>query len=358
MTNYKQLLASGHSSAAAIPENRIRKGGSYMTNYSPLSAVGRRFAMAAIGAAALALCGASPAAQAQAWPTGPITVVVAYPAGGGTDNAIRAMTNILSEKLGQSILVKNVAGAGGGVAAAQVLKEKADGYTLLATNSTSITLAPLVQKMPYKMSDFEHVAILGEFQNAMFANKGKPFSTLDELVALAKKENREVTFASQLAIDRLLMQYIAKERGFKLRPLPVAGGSGAVQAVLAGDVDLSFSGGSWAPIVAAGDAKSLFAASYNRLKLAPNLVSMKDLGFPFGVTSHISLHAPAGTPKNVIEKLAAAFEPAVEGKMAQNVGEKRYMDMTFQGAAAAQKTMEKERETYVEILKVVGDAAK
>ncbi len=194
------------------------------------------------------------------------------------------------------------------------LKAKADGYTLLATNSTSITLAPLVQKMPYKMSDFANVAILGEFQNAMFANKDKPFSTLDELVAVAKKENRPISFASQLAIDRLLMQYIAKERGFKLRPLPVSGGNGAVQAVLAGDVDLSFSGGSWAPIVAAGDAKSLFAASYNRLKLAPNLVSMKDLGFPFGVTSHISLHVPAGTPKDVIKKIAAPSSRPLRAK--------------------------------------------
>lgn len=327
-----------------------------MTNFSQLLTSGCRSAAAVIGAAALALSFAAPGAQAAEWPTGPVTVVVAYPAGGGTDTAIRAMTSILSEKLGQPILVKNVGGAGGGVAAAQGMKEKADGYTLLATNSTSITLAPLVQKMPYKMSDFETVAILGEFQNAMFANKDKPFGTLDELVKVAKKEDRAVTFASQLAIDRLLMQYIAKERGFKLRPLPVAGGNGAVQAVLAGDVDLSFSGGSWAPIVAAGDAKSLFAASYNRLKLAPDLVSMKDLGFPFGVTSHISLHAPAGTPKDVMKKIAAAFKPAVAGEIAQNVGQKRNMDMTFQDTEAAQQTMNKERETYVKILKVVGDA--
>ena len=264
------------------------------------------------------------------------------------------MTDIVSEKLGQPILVQNVGGAGGGVAALQVSKAEPDGYTLLATNSTSITLAPLVQKMLYGMEDFEHVAILGEFQNAVFANPDKPFDTLDELVEVAKKEGRPVSYASQLAIDRLLMQYIAKERGFELLPLPVSGGSGAVQAVLAGDVDISFSGGSWAPIVAAGDAKALFAASHNRLKLAPDLVSMKDLGFPFGVTSHISLHAPAGTPPEVVERIAEAFGPAVESQMAQNVGEKRNMDMTFQGPEQAQKTMEEQRATYEAILEAVG----
>ncbi|MBZ8134466.1 tripartite tricarboxylate transporter substrate binding protein [Afifella sp. IM 167] len=316
----------------------------------------RRMAAAILGAAALLTVAGAPA-MAQDWPQDAVTVVVAYPAGGGTDTAIRAMTDIISEKLGQPILVQNVGGAGGGVAAAQVAKAKPDGYTLLATNSTSITLAPLVQNMLYDMDDFEHVAILGAFQNAVFANKDKPFNTLDELVAIAKKEGRPVTFASQLAIDRLLMQYIAKERGFELRPLPVSGGSGAVQAVLAGDVDLSFSGGSWAPIVAAGDAKALFAASHERLKRAPDLVSMKDLGFTFGVTSHISLHAPAGTPADVMEKIAAAFEPAVAGTMAQNVGDKRNMDMTFQGHEAAVATMQKERETYEQLIEVVGEDA-
>jgi tripartite-type tricarboxylate transporter receptor subunit TctC len=324
-----------------------------MTNHTRLPALSRRAAAAMLGAA-LCFGGAAPAAQAQDWPTKPITVIIAYPAGGGTDIAVRAGTDILGEKLGQAILIQNVGGAGGGVAAARVAKAQPDGYTLLATNSTSITLAPLVQKMLYDMQDFEHVAILGEFQNAVFANKDKPFSTLDELVGLAKKEARPITFASQLAIDRLLMQYIAKERGFELRPLPVQGGNGAVQAVLGGDVDMSFSGGSWAPIVAAGDAKVLFAASYERLKQAPNLVSMKDLGFSFGVTSHISLHAPAGTPKEIVDKIAAAFKPAIESKRTQTVGETRNMDMTFRDAAGARQIMENERKTYQKLLELVG----
>jgi tripartite-type tricarboxylate transporter receptor subunit TctC len=307
-----------------------------------------------LASAVLCLAGAGTRAQAQDWPTKPITVIVAYPAGGGTDNAIRAMTDILTEKLGQPILVQNVGGAGGGVAAARVAKSKPDGYTLLATNSTSITLQPLVQKMLYDVKDFEHVAILGEFQNAVFANKDKPFNTLDELIALAKKEGRPISYASQLALDRLLMQYVAKVRGFELRPLPVQGGNGAVQAVLAGDVDMAFSGGSWAPIVAAGDAKVLFAASYERLKRAPKLVSMKDMGFPFGATSYISLHAPAGTPAAIVAKTAVAFKAAVESKRSQTVGETRNMDMTFRDVAGAKEIMENERKTYTKLLEFVG----
>ncbi|MFC6486514.1 tripartite tricarboxylate transporter substrate binding protein [Nitratireductor sp. GCM10026969] len=306
-------------------------------------------AMAGAGALALVSSWTAPAA-AQEWPQDDITIVVAYPAGGGTDSAIRAMTEILSRELGQNILVQNVGGAGGGVAATQVMSRDPDGYTLLATNSTSITLAPLVERTAYDIDDFGHVAILGEFQNAVFANKDVPFGTLDELVERVKEENRPMTYASQLAIDRLLMQYIAKERGIELLPLPVSGGSGAVQAVLSGDVDVSFSGGSWAPLVNAGDAKALFAASHGRLKVAPDLISMGEMGFPFGVTSHISLHAPAGTPEEVLEKISAAFEPAVNGEQAQNVGETRFMDMTFRGLAEAREVIRKERETYQAIL--------
>lgn len=313
----------------------------------------RRFSALAMSLAAFGMSGGPVLAQDD-WPADAITVVVAYPAGGGTDTAIRAMTEIVTEELGQPILVQNVGGAGGGVAASQVARENADGYTLLATNSTSITLAPLVQKGLYDMGSFDHVAILGDFQNAIFTGPDQPYNTLDELIETVKSEGRAMTYASQLAIDRLLMHYIAKERDFELRPVPVNGGSGAVQAVLAGDVDVAFSGGSWRPIVEAGDAKSLFAASYDRLKVAPDLTSMKDLEFEFGVTSRISLHAPAGVPAERLEKISAAFGKAVNGEMAQRVGEKRSMDMTFRGYDEAGKLMQQERETYEHILDAVG----
>ena len=81
---------------------------------------------------------------------------------------------------------------------------------------------------------------------------------------------------------------------------------------------------------------------------------MKELGFPFGVTSHISLHAPAGTPKEIVDKIAAALEPAVQSEMVQNVGEKRFMDMTYRGGDAAAAVMMKERETYEALVKTVG----
>ncbi|MBU2534274.1 MAG: tripartite tricarboxylate transporter substrate binding protein [Alphaproteobacteria bacterium] len=326
-----------------------------MSTTTQLPRFSRRIALMALAGAALsAVTLQTGSAVAADWPTKPITVVVAYPAGGGTDMSVRAMTDILSEKLGQSILVQNVGGAGGGVAATKVANMPADGYTILATNSTSITLAPLVQKATYNIDSFVHVGMIGEFQNAFFTGAKAPYSNLGELIAIAKKENRPIKAASQLALDRLVMQYIAKERGFEYIPVPVQGGSGSVQAVLSGAVDMAFSGGSWAPLVRAGDAKSLFAASYERLKLAPDLVAMKELGFPFGMTAHISVHAPAGTPEDIVKKLSDALGAAVNGERAQAVGQKRFMDMTFQDWKTATATMKQERETYAELVKSVG----
>ncbi|HET7410851.1 MAG TPA: tripartite tricarboxylate transporter substrate-binding protein, partial [Paracoccaceae bacterium] len=178
----------------------------------------RRAAAALVASAGAAALAGQAFAQAEDWPTEPITIVVAYPAGGGTDTLIRAMTDIMSKKLGQPILVQNVAGAGGGVAAAQVAQAEPDGYTVLATNSTSVTLAPLVQQAPYTMESFEPVALLGEFQNAFFTMADAPYDTLEELIEHAKSEDRTVKGASQLVLDRLVMQYIAQERGFEYIP--------------------------------------------------------------------------------------------------------------------------------------------
>lgn len=287
------------------------------------------------------------------FPEHPVTIVVAYAPGGGTDTAIRAMAKVVSEKLGQQILVQNVTGAGGGVAALKVSRAKPDGYTLLATNSTSYTLEPLIRKTAFQMDSFTPVGIIAAFQGAMFAHKDKKFGSLDELIALAKSEKRAIKFASFLSIDRLVMQFIGKQKGIEVIPVPVSGGNGSVQMVLSGAVDMGYSGGSWAPIVKAGDAKGMFATSFERLRLAPDLPAMKDMGYPFGTTSFLSLSAPAGTPKAAIAKIAEAISAGVASKMAQNVGEKRNMDMTFQGPESAAKTLQAERDAYVAILKAV-----
>lgn len=300
------------------------------------------------GAAALAL--AMPGARADDWPAKPITIIVGYSAGGGTDTLVRAMAEPMAKALGQQILVQNAPGAGGGVAAVRVANAEADGYTLLATTSSTFSLEPQIQKTAYANDQFVHVATIAQFQGAMFANIDKPFNSLPELIALAKKEGRAVKFATFFQVDKLLMTYIGKKEGVEMVPVPVKGGSGAVQAVLAGDVDIAYSGGSWAPQVKSGAAKTIFATSHDRLALAPDLVAMKDLGYDIGTTSYLTISAPAGTPQDRVAKIAAALEQAVGTELAKSVGEKRFMDVAFKGPDGTKDIIDTETAAFAEMI--------
>lgn len=299
----------------------------------------------------LGLAVAAGSASADAFPSKPITFVVGYGAGGGTDAVIRALAEPMSKILNTTILVQNVSGAGGGVAAAKVARSPADGYTLLATTSSTFSLEPQANKTAYKDADFVHVATIAQFQGAMFAKSDKPYNNLPQLIEQAKKENRPIKFASFFLVDKLIMKYIGNKEGVEMIPVPVKGGSGAVRAALSGDVDLAYSGGSWAPQVKNGAAKALFATSYERLKLAPELVSMKDLGYPIGTTSYLTLSAPKDTPKEAIDKLASAAEQALTNELVKNAAASRYMDATFYGPKQTMEILQTESASFAEMLK-------
>ncbi|MGB7180549.1 MAG: tripartite tricarboxylate transporter substrate binding protein [Burkholderiaceae bacterium] len=297
---------------------------------------------------------ASSVAMAADFPTKQLTVIVGYSAGGGTDTIVRSMTDPLAKVLGQKILVQNVGGAGGGVAAVRVSKADADGYTLLATTSSTFSLEPQTKKTIYKNGDFKHVATIAQFQGVMFANKDKPYASLTEMIDKAKAENRPIKFASFFQLDKLVMQYIGKRAGVEMIPVPVKGGNGAVKAVLGGEVDAGYSGGSWAPHVQAGAAKALFATSYDRLGLAPDVPAMKDLGYDIGTTSYLTVSAPANTPDAVVKQLSAAIKEALAQPGPQEAGKKRFMDMTYYDDVATRKIIDKEIAAFGEMVKTVG----
>jgi tripartite-type tricarboxylate transporter receptor subunit TctC len=301
-----------------------------------------------VAAAAITIAGSMPS-LAQDYPTKPITIVVGYAAGGGTDVSIRAMAGPLAEILDERVLVQNVGGAGGGVAAVRVAAAEPDGYTLLATTSSTFSLEPLVQQTVYSDSDFTHVATVVQFQGAIFAPASAPFDNYAEMIAHFKETGRTLKHANYFQLDKLLMDYIARKEGIQVDFVPVQGGNGAVQAVLSESVDTAYSGGSWSPHTQSGEAKPIFATSYERLVFAPELESMKDLGYDIGTTSYITISVPAGTPEDVVNKLSDALKQVTVDEAMTTMGEQRFMEVQHWGPQETVELINFEIESFNEM---------
>ena len=307
------------------------------------------------GAALLGAAIAAPTAAVLAadFPSKAVTMIVAYRAGGGTDTLARAAADPLGKILGQPVLVQNKPGAGGGVAALYTSKTKPDGYTFVVTTSTTYTLEPQLKKVAYKSDDLRHVAVIGQFQEAIFTKTGAPFKTLKEMIATAKKEKRALKYASFYQLDRLVTGFIADREGIKIIPVPVKGGAGVMPAVLGGHVDFGWSGGSFAPHARAGTITMLGAMTKERLGQFPDLMSMKDFGYPGGTEVFITVSAAAGTPEPIVKKLAAGWQKAMKEKAVVDIMNKRNQLILFHGPDVVQDLMKKQTAMYADMVKLL-----
>jgi len=303
-----------------------------------------------VGVAAMISLGA---AQAAEYPTKSLTMIVGYRAGGGTDTLARAAADPLSKILGQTVLVQNKPGAGGGVAALYTSKTKPDGHTFVVTTSTTYTLEPQLKKVAYKSEDLTHVAVIGQFQEAIFTKAGSPYSTLQEMIAYAKKEKRSLKYASFYQLDRLVTGYIADREGVEFIPVPVTGGAGVMPAVLGGHVDFGWSGGSFAPHARAGTITMIGAMTYDRLGQFPNLPSMMDFGYPTGTQVFITISVAKDTPASAVRTLAAAWEQAMKDKRVVDIMQKRNQLILFHGPDAMPELMKTQTAMYADMVKLL-----
>lgn len=308
-----------------------------------------------LGTALLGAAIAAPTAAVMAaeFPTKAVTMIVAYRAGGGTDTLARAAADPLGKFLGQKVLVQNKPGAGGGVAALYTSKTKPDGYTFVVTTSTTYTLEPQLKKVAYKSDDLRHIAVIGQFQEAIFTKAGSSFKTLKEMIAVAKKEKRPLKYASFYQLDRLVTGFIADREGIKIVPVPVKGGAGVMPAVLGGHVDFGWSGGSFAPHARAGTITMLGAMTKERLGQFPDLMSMKDFGYPGGTEVFITVSAAAGTPEPVVKKLAAGWQSAMKEKAVVDIMNKRNQLILFHGPDVVGDLLKKQTVMYGDMVKLL-----
>jgi tripartite-type tricarboxylate transporter receptor subunit TctC len=248
-------------------------------------------------------------ALAQPYPSKPIRIVVPYPAGGGIDLIARAVGNQLAQRWGQAVVVENKPGSGTIVAAEGVAKSAPDGHTLLLTTDSTITINPhLYAKLPYDpVKDFAPVTQLVFLNQLLLAHPAVPAGNLKELIAYAKANPNKLNYASYGSGSQpnLAMEMFKSQAGIEVVHVPYKGIPQAVPAVIAGEVQLTFSGAaSSIAHIRGARLKPLAIGGRSRLALLPDVPTFAEQGFPeIPSNAWFGLFAPAGTPREVIAKL-------------------------------------------------------
>jgi tripartite-type tricarboxylate transporter receptor subunit TctC len=262
--------------------------------------------------AALALAGICFAAAtgAQPYPSKPIRVIVAFPPGGIADFAARSVSQKLSESLGVPVVIENRPGAGGVTGAEVVARAAPDGYTLLVT-SISHTINPSVRKnLPFDaMRDFAPVTLLTDAPNFLVVHPSLPARSVTELVALARAQPGQITYASSGSgtsthLSGELFKSLAR---IDIVHVPYKGGGPAVIDLIGGHVLMMFSTlPSVLQQVRAGKLRGLAVTGARRFPAAPEFPTMIEAGIPgFEVSGWSGMFAPAGTPREAVGRLAA-----------------------------------------------------
>jgi len=247
------------------------------------------------------------AASAQgAYPTQNITIVLPFGPGSGTDILTRVIAQKLSESLGKPVVIDNKPGANGSIASEFVARAKPDGYTLLVgTNSTHGANPALLKEMRYDpIKSFEHVNLMGIFTSIVMVNPNMPIKTMRELIAYGK--TNEITLATGNASGVVQGETLARLVGWqKLLRVPFKSNPPAMTEVVAGRVNMMFSDIASAQAqVKAGNLRALAVTSRNRSTLMPELPTVIESGVPdYDLSGWNGLFAPAGTPREIVEKL-------------------------------------------------------
>ncbi|PUE09878.1 tripartite tricarboxylate transporter substrate binding protein [Limnohabitans sp. T6-20] len=269
-------------------------------------------------------------AQAQSFPAKPVTLMVPYPAGGLSDVIARTINTSLAKHLGQPVMVENLGGASGGIAAQKVLSAPADGYYIFQGSPNELILAPLSNAaIKYKSEDFRLVQMISINPMAMFGRKDLPANNGDELIDYARKaaaEGKPLTYASvgPGSMYHLLGEHMSKLTGLPMTHVPYKGGAPAQQDLMGGLVDIFISpfGKGQVALVDDGKIKVVGVLSAERqelLKKAPSLNDSKALkGFVFDTWSGYFVHKD--TPEPIVQALHKALsevanDPAIRGSL-------------------------------------------
>lgn len=259
---------------------------------------------------------------ADAWPTRPIRFVVPFSAGGANDLMARAAAEGASKVLGQPVVIDNRPGAGGTLGADIVAKSQPDGYTFLISAAGVISNSMIKKSMPFKDDALAPVAMIGLAPSVIVVPKNAPYNNLKDFVEASKKgQGFNFATAGTGSTPHFVAEMLNVKYGAKLQPVPYKSGSESTTAVLGGQVE----GTSEASIIALphilheGKFKPLATTWTQRISAYPQLSTAVEQGFADLQIAHwAGIHAPAGTPAAILDKVAAAVDQAMHEPAAVN----------------------------------------
>jgi tripartite-type tricarboxylate transporter receptor subunit TctC len=280
-------------------------------------------------AAAAALPGTAGAAGVDTFPSQPIKLIVPHAPGGNSDAFGRILAQKMSERIGQQVIVENRPGAGGTVASGQVAKAQPDGYTLVVADNGTHAIAPTLYgtRLQYDVfKDFTPITLAATFPTVIMVHPSVPAKTPKEFVALAKSQPGKLTYSSAgtgNGSHLTLELFRAAAGGLNMVHVPYKGGAPAVQALLAGDVQLTaVSVNTALPHIQSGKVRALGLASSKRSPALPDVPTFIESGIPFEGDSWLAIVGPAGIPPEIASRLnteiaAALRQPDVTERLAK-----------------------------------------
>jgi len=299
-------------------------------------------------------------ARGQAFPNRPVTIVVAYPAGGPTDAIARIVAQEMSGPLGQNVIVRNEAGASGAVGTRSVARAEPDGHTItFGNNQTHGNNMFLLKEPGYDaVKDFAPLAGLGAFEHVFVVKKDLPVQSINDLVELARKEPGKLNYGSTGlgSGSHLATELFMTRTGIKMQHVPFRGAAPLVQDLMGGRIDVSNSTlPSVLGQVQSGAIRAIAIASPARNPTVPNVPTLREQGIANAdAESWAAFFAPAATPQPVLDRLSREILAAVEKPSVREAITKTGFTLKPRDPAAFRPYHAAEMATWAEIIKTAG----
>ena len=294
-----------------------------------------------------------------AYPTRPVRWVVATAPGGGVDATARTLAPRLSDSMGQTWIVDNRPGAGGNVGVEIVARASPDGYTLLICTSTLLTVNPSLYKMPVSIEkDLQPVTMLAAAEQAVVVHPGVPAKNLKELIALAKQKPGALNYASAgtgTAVH-LGAELLKFRTGIDMTQVNYKGGGPAAAATLSGETQVMVATvASTIAFIQSGRLRVIASTAAKRSRLLPDVPTVAESGYPgFEASVWFAMLAPAGTPREIVQRLHAETSKALREPDLQSIMARQGMEVQPSTPAELATRIRSETATWAALIKKTG----